>query len=248
MKYLLKKLIGKTISLIFGKNYAFEYYHKKAIKLLHNEGNNALKAIIEIGDEKNIIFDLSFGTLLGAFREHGFIVHDDDLDFTLDIKFLSIELISLLRNKGFIIDSLFVSSDLHGCQLPMKYNGLTCDIYFLYLEEDGRYHTYVPHPIEEMNWEFSAKTNLYRCRDIAIPYYNKRISCEFNDYNVSIPINTKEILSQIYGRDFMTPKRGVITVVDKIPLYNKFFNRYPIKLCIDEGIIEQIQNINNKNV
>lgn len=62
---------------------------KKACALLQDVGGEALQAYYDVASELSIIFVPIFGTLLGIYRNHDFIPHDDDIDMALDIRSLS---------------------------------------------------------------------------------------------------------------------------------------------------------------
>ena len=49
-------------------------------KVVAKENLLLLKGIL---DKNNVLFMLSFGTLLGAAREHDFITHDEDIDLVM---------------------------------------------------------------------------------------------------------------------------------------------------------------------
>lgn len=237
---MISRIINRLSKFVQSKEKLEQKYLKESIKKLHLFGDEVIQNFLSIEKETNINFDLSFGTLLGAYREHGFIPHDNDVDVIVGINNLSRDLIDILRQRGFELNRLFVTSDFIGCQLPMKYKGLTCDIYFTY-KINNQFHTFVPHPIFNMDWAYCEKHNIFRSNDIIIPYFKERVKCKFNDYEVLIPDNSEEILAHTYGKDFMTPKKGVITKVPEVSLSEKFFTAFPIELTIKENIIDKLR-------
>ena len=238
MKRLIKKILIKTgIYEIREKRHS-----KKCSLLLQNIGEEALHAYFDVANELGINFIPMFGTLLGIYRNHDFIKHDDDIDMILDIRYLSDDLLKALSNHGFVFNSIFVASDFKGCQLPMKYKGLTCDIYFSYMEGNKIAHIYLPLAIQNHDWAFSCSLNLFRCKDVKIPLSQELIPYEFRNMKLMIPQNTNEILASLYGKDFMIPKKNAHAdpLVYQDPLYAKSFRKLPMEFFKESAFFEQI--------
>lgn len=215
---------------------------KRACSLLRNIGEEALQAYFDVGIDLGATFVPMFGTLLGIYRNHDFIAHDDDIDMVLDIRYLSEELLQSLQKHGFVFDSIYVGSDFKGCQLPMKYKGLTCDIYFSYFEGTNKMHIFLPLAIIGHDWEFSRKLNLFRSKDVTIPFESSVKSCKFRNKSIGIPQNTEKILISLYGDDFMIPKKNshADPNVYQTPLYVRNFKKIPIDFFKEEHFVEQL--------
>lgn len=224
---------------------------KKQSLLLQNVGEEALFAFFNVANQLKINFIPFFGTLLGIYRNHDFIKHDDDIDVVLDIRCLSDDLLISLRKHGFEFNSIFVSSDFKGCQLPMKYKGLTCDINFLYVESDKISHIYIPLEIKNHDWTFSGELNLFRCQDLVIPSIQEFIQYPFRNTEVMIPQNTKEILTLFYGKSFMIPKKkkahhdpelnkDPLYAKSFFPLYVKSYRKIPIEFFKESAFFDQV--------
>lgn len=131
----------------------------------------------DILDANHIPFMLSYGTLLGAVREHDFITHDEDIDLTLKDeyrqKFLSI--LPLLRENGLEL----VRYDRRGLYSLMR-NGEYIDLYFFVQEEDGTWECggnlipdafmQEPEPIEFKGYTFMTHSD-----------YIGMVSCEYGE-------------------------------------------------------------------
>jgi hypothetical protein len=215
---------------------------KKACALLQDVGGEALQAYYDVASELSIIFVPIFGTLLGIYRNHDFIPHDDDIDMALDIRSLSDNLLISLKKHGFEFSNIFVASDFKGCQLPMKFKGLTCDIYFSYIDVNSQSHIFLPLAITGHDWLFSSNMNLFRAKDVVVPYETSTMAWKFRNKEIKIPLNSVEILKTLYGKDFMTPKKNAHADpnVYQTPLYERNFRSIPIEFCKESNFWEQI--------
>ena len=215
---------------------------KKACTLLQNVGGEALQAYYDVASELSITFIPMFGTLLGIYRNNDFIPHDDDIDMALDIRSLSDNLLISLKKHGFEFSNIFVASDFKGCQLPMKFKGLTCDIYFSYIDVGSQTHIFLPLAITGYDWLFSSSMNLFRAKDVVVHYETSTMTWKFRNKKIKIPCNSVEILKTLYGEDFMTPKKNAHADpnVYQTPLYERNFRSIPIELCKESNFWEQI--------
>lgn len=120
----------------------------------------------EFLDSHNIPFLLSYGTLLGAVREHDFIDHDEDIDLIIKDNYRDMFLSALfeLRTHGFEL----VRYDRRDLYSLMK-DGEYIDFYFFKQIEDGNWYCSgvlipdefmgVPDTIVFMNHSFQTHSN-----------------------------------------------------------------------------------------
>jgi len=171
---------------------------------LINENNflnkkNALQILIDCTnflEKKNISYFVMFGTLLGAVRDEDFIEYDNDID--LIVLDANIEKVKLCLDDFSKINlhPIRVQSDL----ISLFRNGDYIDINFF-------------------------KTNYHKnviCSDSYIFPYDffistSKVTIRGNEF--SSPIRPKELLLQIYGKDWRTPKRNATAK------YNTFSGR-----------------------
>lgn len=183
-----------------------------------------LLLIKSIFDKNNLLFLLSFGTLLGAVREHDFISHDEDIDliiFKKDMpKFLS--LLFVLRGNGFEI----VRYESRGFLSIMR-KGEYIDFYF-----------YEDYPEDN--------SLSYCCRDM----YPKKLledvtDIEFQGAMFKAPREYEKYLEFNYGKNWRTP---IPYVNFKMSAFQKakLLSIQYIKMLLPESIAEKIQRKSDK--
>lgn len=177
--------------------------------LLQSVGLEALTAMQAACNECGVKFGLEFGSMLGAYREKGFIPFDDDIDISMKDTDCTRDFENVLLKYGFYKTKAFylVGKDEHGVvtkkltEIAFKYKGLPIDIFFTYPSKDGlsRLLYVYCNPIVE---------DKMTVREFRLPYDGNNYKLPFGDtcfYATSEPLKT---LSLIYGDDFMTPKEN----------------------------------------
>lgn len=76
--------------------------------MLQQIGLEALEAMDAACKEQGISFGLEFGTMLGAYRENGFIPFDDDIDLTMMASDCTREFENILMKYGFAKKEHFI--------------------------------------------------------------------------------------------------------------------------------------------
>lgn len=190
----------------------YKWYHQKnvsrerEIQAIRNryflqEGEELLQAFSKALNEKNIIFWLEFGSLLGYYREHDFIKHDCDIDFGAFLKDAP-AVKDALESIGFKLIHQFSSSD-GGLEQTYKYKHTSIDVF--YFREDGNVlycNTFVSrYPIFINKFIRSHKCLVKR---IDIPNQTM-IRTQYKDAYVYVPIDCEKHLKMHYGESFMTP-------------------------------------------
>lgn len=167
----------------------------------NEEAGELLKSFSEALNEKNIMFWLEFGTLLGYFRENDFIKHDDDLDFgafLCDAQAIR----TALEANGFKLIRRYTSTD-GGMEDCYRYKHTTLDVFYFRRNERGLYCT--SYSRGKKSW-LSSLLNRRPCtvKQISIPD-NGFTTVTYKGTMVHVPTDCIAHLTMHYGPTFMTP-------------------------------------------
>lgn len=182
------------------RNYVLDKQREK----FHYGCKELIFKIDDILHENNIPFWLTYGTLLGAYREHDFIAHDYDMDIAIDIKYMN-KIKPIMLEHG-----LKLMNEVHfgGWESPQnveyrfEYNGAYVDFDFYVIEDDNAY-TYNPLFVDGVEYKKGQRSPVIAER-IDNPFNGlKRYSFLGRDFN--IPENTEEYLVANYGPSWKTP-------------------------------------------
>lgn len=196
------KVYRKTLGIVADK-----LHEKKVEAAMDAYGVEALDKIYHAvkANGANIWFE--YGTLLGAYREHGFIPYDYDIDLGMYADHFTPELERDLFNEGFLIKRYFYKvanqdpSNRVKTELTLIYKNVSIDIFFYFTEGENR----VGYVYNNILWgkEFSSK-NIMAPIVTRLPNAPLK-EIDFLGIKFEIPQNTEECLETLYGKTFMTP-------------------------------------------
>lgn len=219
---MLKSFLKKTFLYKVYRKYVNRRHQKKFEKdcaHLRSYGMDILQKFDTCMRELNIPYTLAFGTLLGAVREHGFIKHDDDIDYTMWIDDYRPEMIEELEKYGFkLVHSFSVDGDRFGKEDTFLINDILVDIFYVYPSVDKNPYCcwFVDQPGCRSRKQSIKKYGGLFTRRIELPFNKSSYRVLFGNLSLPIPTNYSEILSLRYGEDFMTPKPGCKSPTDAV--------------------------------
>lgn len=161
---------------------------------------DADRAFTEAGLQSFLIF----GSLLGAYREHGFISYDPDIDLAIVDDGSLPDYRSSLARSGFkLIRQLYFKDDGTVIEETYQYGKLHLDVFRMFPQGNLLY-CYCARRHETKEWKEANATDGFPCVSYHVP------NCEFHrsDFlglNIYMPDLTERWLRDIYSDSFMTP-------------------------------------------
>ncbi len=147
---------------------------------------------------------LTYGALLGAYREHGFISYDPDIDLGVLENELPEDIHEQMERAGFrLLRQNYIGTTGQVVEETYEYKKLHLDI-FIYIREGDDFYSVIQRRHETKEWKEANETDGFPCDRSYVP------ACEFErrDFlglKVYMPIETDGWLRAIYSDSYMTP-------------------------------------------
>lgn len=147
---------------------------------------------------------LTYGALLGAYRDHGFISYDPDIDLGILADQVPHNLHQIMAEAGFQFYRKGVLADSGKViEETYIYKKLHLDIFYYY-KEGNDFYSIIARKHETKEWKEANTTDGFPCDRSYVPAceFERR---EFLGLNVYMPVDTDGWLRAIYSDSYMTP-------------------------------------------
>lgn len=178
--------------------------NSRRVKVLKEEGTATLKVFSECMNKAGIPFWIEFGTLLGFYREHDFISHDNDIDFGAYIEDQP-RIRKLLTKNGFKLVRHYYDT-AGGVEECYHINNSSFDVFYFRRDEEGLHcSSYIRAP---KSWIRSIlNRRKYFVKKITFPDTGL-VAAEFKGAKIFVPSACEAHLKAHYGESYMTPDPG----------------------------------------
>ncbi len=179
-------------------------------------GLTMLAAADKVFSEMGVKAFLTYGALLGAYRDHGFISYDPDIDLGVLAEQIPDDIHERMAKAGF---ELYRQNVMAGTEQVVEetyiFRKLHLDIFY-YFREGNDLYSVIQRKHETKDWKEANATDGFPCDKSYVP------NCEFErraflGLQIWMPVNTDGWLRAIYSDSYMTPiknwnaKDGYIT-------------------------------------
>ncbi len=158
------------------------------------------KALSDIGVQAF----LTYGALLGAYRDHGFISYDPDIDLGILADTTPDNLHQKMAEAGFVLYKQGVLADRKTVfEETYIYKKLHLDIFY-YFRDGNDLYSIIARKHETKEWKEANATDGFPCDRSYVPMtdFERR---DFLGLQIYMPIKTDEWLRAIYSDSYMTP-------------------------------------------
>lgn len=182
---------------------------------MRRSGLQMLEQAEKAFDEMGVQAFLTYGCLLGAYRDHGFISYDPDIDLGILAEQVPEEMDAVMQRHGFLPYRQVVMADRKTiAERTYVYEKLHLDVFFYYREGADLY-SIIQRKHETKEWKEANETDGFPCDRSYVP------ACEmekrdFLGLKIWMPKDTDGWLRAIYSDSYMTPiknwsKEGYVT-------------------------------------
>lgn len=178
---------------------------KRQNKAFAKYGLDALREAVMAAEESGGRLFLAFGSLLGAYREKGFIPFDFDLDTGMMAEERTEDLYAAMLRHGFtMVRQYYIKETGRVCEDKFNYKGVSIDIHYFYHNGNGELFCELCLPHESKPWREANKTDGFPAlvRTLCDSSLSRH---DFLGVSVFLPDRTEDWLRTLYGPDFMTP-------------------------------------------
>lgn len=225
------KIATKTGLYKLGVKLDTKIQERKMKKVFSKYGLETLVKADEALRSVNIEMFLTFGTLLGAYRNKQFIPYDCDLDVGILANSYSGTVCDILKDYGFSLKRQFFIKETNTItEEQYEYKGCQIDIFYYFELDESAIFAYAARRHETKDWRDANETDGFPC--VMWPCTKSDfVDTTFLGYSFYMPKKADLWCKEIYGEDFMTPvknwtvgERKTRMIKSDIRLYRRYFN------------------------
>lgn len=171
---------------------------------MRKNGLEMLAAADKVYSEMGVRAFLTYGALLGAYRDHGFISYDPDIDLGVLADEVPSDVHERMRKAGFhLYKQGYIKETGTIIEETYIYKKLHLDIFY-YFPEGNDLYSVIGRQHESKDWKEANLTDGFPCDRSYVPMtdFERR---EFLGLKVYMPVKTHEWLTDIYSGSYMTP-------------------------------------------
>lgn len=170
---------------------------------MRKNGLDMLDAANRVFATMNMRAFLTYGALLGAYRDKGFISYDPDIDLGVLASEIPSDLHEKMAQAGFKLYRQGVLANGQVFEETYIHKKLHLDIFY-YFQEGNDYYSIIARKHETKDWKEANATDGFPCDRSYVPVSDFALQ-DFLGLKVYMPIKTDEWLRAIYSDSYMTP-------------------------------------------
>lgn len=174
---------------------------------MKKNGLKMLKEADQALDQIGVRAFLTYGVLLGAYREKTFISYDPDIDLGILNSEIPENMHEVMKNAGFqLYKQSFFKDSGQVFEETYIYEGIHLDMFY-YFEEGDDLYSVIARNHEFKDWKEANVTDGFPCDRSYVPKtdFERR---EFLGLKIFMPVKTHEWLTDIYSDSYMTPVKN----------------------------------------
>lgn len=181
---------------------------KREAVAIKKHGVEVLSKVDEVLTKRGVKPFFTFGLLLGAYRNKGFIPYDYDLDIGIMDTERPEDMVDYMRENGFRLVRQFYFKETGKITVEQyEYNGVHVDFYYFFEKDEDTVAIIVACKHEYKEWKEANETDGFPSLIITAEKtsFSRR---EFMGIQFYMPDKAASWLAGFYGDDFMTPVKN----------------------------------------